>query len=81
MFDCTVMSLLNKESECSLDSFVLTGLVEQSALQYVGFKAVEATIDEKTEILFLGQLYDTIFYYYVHNTFQFLAYKLFIFHK
>ncbi|TVU09515.1 hypothetical protein EJB05_42995 [Eragrostis curvula] len=37
-------------------SFVLTGLVEQSVLQYVGFKAVEATIDEKAEILFLGQL-------------------------
>ncbi|PAN12250.2 hypothetical protein PAHAL_2G263100 [Panicum hallii] len=41
-------------------SFVLTGLVEQSALQYVGFKAVEATIDEKTEILFLGQLSVTV---------------------
>ncbi|KAG8056733.1 hypothetical protein GUJ93_ZPchr0002g23313 [Zizania palustris] len=37
-------------------SFVLTGLVEQSVLTYVGYKAVEATIDEKAEILFLGQL-------------------------
>jgi hypothetical protein len=50
-----------KHPECSLDSFVLTGLVEQSALQYLGFKAVEATIDEKAEILFFGQLYDTYF--------------------
>ena len=58
-------------SECSLDSFVLTGLVEQSALQYLGFKAVEATIDEKAEILFFGQLYDTCFYAYAHDTFQF----------
>ncbi|CAL5081425.1 unnamed protein product [Urochloa decumbens] len=41
-------------------SFVLTGLVEQSTLQYVGFKAVEATIDEKAEILFLGQLSVTL---------------------
>ncbi|OEL25258.1 hypothetical protein BAE44_0013724 [Dichanthelium oligosanthes] len=41
-------------------SFVLTGLVEQLALQYVGFKAVEATIDEKAEILFLGQLSVTV---------------------
>ena len=70
MFDLTVLyECWIKNSECSLDSFVLTGLVEQSALQYVGFKAVEATIDEKAEILFLGQLYDTIFY------------KLFIFRK
>uniref|UniRef100_A0A0E0M160 CAAX prenyl protease 2/Lysostaphin resistance protein A-like domain-containing protein n=1 Tax=Oryza punctata TaxID=4537 RepID=A0A0E0M160_ORYPU len=37
-------------------SFVLTGLVEQSVLTYVGFKAVEATVDQKAEILFLGQL-------------------------
>jgi hypothetical protein len=43
-------------SECSLDSFVLTGLVEQSVLTYVGFRAVEATVDQKAEILFLGQL-------------------------
>ncbi|KAG0543693.1 hypothetical protein BDA96_02G210800 [Sorghum bicolor] len=41
-------------------SFVLTGLVEQSALQYLGFKAVEATIDEKAEILFFGQLSVTV---------------------
>ncbi|KAK3130050.1 hypothetical protein QOZ80_6BG0488240 [Eleusine coracana subsp. coracana] len=41
-------------------SFVLTGLVEQSALQYVGYKAMEATIDEKAEILFLGQLSVTL---------------------
>ncbi|RLN34764.1 hypothetical protein C2845_PM03G34480 [Panicum miliaceum] len=52
--------LWSKNSECSLDSFVLTGLVEQSALQYVGFLAVEATIDEKAEILFLGQLSVTV---------------------
>uniref|UniRef100_A0A0E0QRD0 CAAX prenyl protease 2/Lysostaphin resistance protein A-like domain-containing protein n=1 Tax=Oryza rufipogon TaxID=4529 RepID=A0A0E0QRD0_ORYRU len=37
-------------------SFVLTGLVEQSVLTYVGFRAVEATVDQKAEILFLGQL-------------------------
>ncbi|XP_048530430.1 membrane-embedded CAAX protease MroQ-like [Triticum urartu] len=37
-------------------SFALTGLVEQSILQYVGFSAAGATIDEKAEILFLGQL-------------------------
>jgi uncharacterized protein len=36
-------------------------LVEQLALQELGFKAVEATIDEKAEILFFGQLYDTCF--------------------
>ncbi|XP_024318550.1 uncharacterized protein LOC100835467 isoform X2 [Brachypodium distachyon] len=37
-------------------SFALTGLVEQSVLQYAGYKAAGATIDEKAEILFLGQL-------------------------
>ncbi|GJM98819.1 hypothetical protein PR202_ga15859 [Eleusine coracana subsp. coracana] len=62
---------VRKHSECSLDSFVLTGLVEQSALQYVGYKAMEATIDEKAEILFLGQLYNTASYSYVNKTFQF----------
>ncbi|KAL5658186.1 hypothetical protein ACJX0J_031349, partial [Zea mays] len=41
-------------------SFVLTGLVEQLALQELGFKAVEATIDEKAEILFFGQLSVTV---------------------
>ncbi|KAL6846144.1 hypothetical protein ACP4OV_023592 [Aristida adscensionis] len=35
-------------------------LVEQSVLSYVGFNAVEATIDEKAEILFLGQLSVTL---------------------
>ncbi|XP_047047311.1 membrane-embedded CAAX protease MroQ-like [Lolium rigidum] len=37
-------------------SFALTGLVEQSALQYLGYSAAGATIDEKAGILFLGQL-------------------------
>ncbi|WVZ64938.1 hypothetical protein U9M48_014381 [Paspalum notatum var. saurae] len=41
-------------------SFVLTGLVEQSALLYLGYKVADATIDEKAEILFLGQLSVTI---------------------
>ncbi|KAJ1289660.1 hypothetical protein BS78_02G181600 [Paspalum vaginatum] len=41
-------------------SFVLTGLVEQSALLYLGYKVAEATLDEKAEILFLGQLSVTI---------------------
>jgi hypothetical protein len=63
--------ILKKASECCLDSFVLTGLVEQSALQYVGYKAMEATIDEKAEILFVGQLYDIASNSYVHKTFQF----------
>ncbi|EMS56159.1 Putative membrane peptidase ydiL [Triticum urartu] len=50
------MLTLRKYPERSLDSFALTGLVEQSILQYVGFSAAGATIDEKAEILFLGQL-------------------------
>ena len=54
------MLTLRKYPECSLDSFALTGLVEQSILQYVGFSAAGATIDEKEELLFLGQLYGSI---------------------
>jgi hypothetical protein len=58
-------------SECSLDSFVLTGLVEQSVLTYVGFRAVEATVDQKAEILFLGQLYESkhlLFFFFLHSS-------------
>lgn len=36
-------------------SFLLTGMVEQAVLEYIGFEAGEATIDEKAEVLFLGQ--------------------------
>ncbi|KAJ3705742.1 hypothetical protein LUZ61_009447 [Rhynchospora tenuis] len=36
--------------------FLLTGLVEQSLLPYLGFQAAEATLDEKAEVLLIGQL-------------------------
>ncbi|KAF0900087.1 hypothetical protein E2562_026822 [Oryza meyeriana var. granulata] len=36
-------------------SFLLTGMVEQAVLEYIGFQAGEATIDEKAEVLFFGQ--------------------------
>ncbi|ONM04530.1 CAAX amino terminal protease family protein [Zea mays] len=38
-------------------SFLLTGIAEQSILEQLGFRAGETTLDEKAEILFLGQLY------------------------
>jgi hypothetical protein len=59
MFICAWLSL-RKYPERSLDSFALTGLVEQSALQYLGYSAAGATIDEKAGILFLGQLYGSL---------------------
>ncbi|XP_015695732.1 uncharacterized protein LOC102705837 isoform X3 [Oryza brachyantha] len=36
-------------------SFLLTGMVEQAVLEYTGFQAGDATIDEKAEVLFFGQ--------------------------
>ena len=48
-------------AECSLDSFLLTGMVEQSILEQLGFQVGEATLDEKAEVLFLGQLYGSKF--------------------
>ncbi|TVU05743.1 hypothetical protein EJB05_48924 [Eragrostis curvula] len=36
-------------------SFLLTGMVEKSLLEQVGFQSVDATLDEKAEVLFLGQ--------------------------
>lgn len=48
-------------AECALNSFLLTGMVEQSALEQLGYQAVDATLDEKAEVLFLGQLYGSIF--------------------
>ncbi|KAL5221057.1 hypothetical protein ABZP36_025770 [Zizania latifolia] len=36
-------------------SLLLTGMVEQSVLEYIGYQAGEATIDEKAGVLFLGQ--------------------------
>ncbi|CAD6265378.1 unnamed protein product [Miscanthus lutarioriparius] len=41
-------------------SFLLTGMVEQSILEQLGFQAGETTLDEKAEILFLGQLSTTV---------------------
>ncbi|KAJ1268585.1 hypothetical protein BS78_07G146700 [Paspalum vaginatum] len=43
---------------CSV-SFLLTGMVEQSILEQLGFQAGEATLDEKAEVLFLGQFCTT----------------------
>nr|ACL54593.1 unknown [Zea mays] len=42
-------------------SFLLTGIAEQSILEQLGFRAGETTLDEKAEILFLGQLYRSKF--------------------
>lgn len=53
--------LLENVAECSLDSFLLTGIAEQSILEQLGFRAGETTLDEKAEILFLGQLYRSKF--------------------
>lgn len=36
-------------------SFVLTGLIETAALPYLGIQIGELTMDEKAELLFLGQ--------------------------
>ncbi len=57
MFCKSINKCLVEIAECSLDSFLLTGMVEQAVLEYIGFEAGEATIDEKAEVLFLGQLY------------------------
>ncbi|XP_062193070.1 uncharacterized protein LOC133896474 isoform X2 [Phragmites australis] len=40
-------------------SFLLTGMVEQSVLEQLGFQAGEATLNEKAEVLFLGQFSTT----------------------
>jgi uncharacterized protein len=32
-------------------------MVEQSILEQLGYQAVDATLDEKAEVLFMGQLY------------------------
>ncbi|XP_024316561.1 uncharacterized protein LOC100838017 isoform X2 [Brachypodium distachyon] len=39
---------------CAVSS-LLTGMVEKSGLEYLGYQAGEATIDEKAGVLFLGQ--------------------------
>ncbi|XP_039854175.1 uncharacterized protein LOC120712454 isoform X2 [Panicum virgatum] len=41
-------------------SFLLTGMVEQSILEQLGFQVGEATLDEKAEVLFLGQFSTTV---------------------
>ncbi|TKW10459.1 hypothetical protein SEVIR_6G165900v4 [Setaria viridis] len=41
-------------------SFLLTGMVEQSILEQFGFQVGEATLDEKAEVLFLGQFSTTV---------------------
>ncbi|XP_021320116.1 uncharacterized protein LOC8077828 isoform X3 [Sorghum bicolor] len=41
-------------------SFLLTGMVEQFILEQLGFQAGGTTLDEKAEILFLGQLSTTV---------------------
>lgn len=51
---------------CS-DSFVLTGLVETAAIPYLGLKIEELSLDEKAEILFLDQGYDSDFFFLVIN--------------
>ncbi|CAO2201964.1 unnamed protein product [Urochloa humidicola] len=40
-------------------SFLLAGMVEQSILEQLGFQVGEATLDEKAEVLFLGQFSTT----------------------
>ncbi|KAK3123509.1 hypothetical protein QOZ80_8AG0632000 [Eleusine coracana subsp. coracana] len=40
-------------------SFLLTGMVEQSILEQLGYQAADATLDEKAEVLFLGQFTTT----------------------
>jgi uncharacterized protein len=49
------MSLPNA-AECSINIFLLIGMVEQSILEQLGYQALEATLDEKAKVLFLGQL-------------------------
>ncbi|KAF8772911.1 hypothetical protein HU200_005307 [Digitaria exilis] len=41
-------------------SFLLTGMIEQSILEQLGFQVGEATLDEKAEVLFLGQFSTTV---------------------
>ena len=63
-------------AECSLDSFLLTGMVEQSILEQLGFQVGEATLDEKAEVLFLGQLYGSKFLsFYIKYIYQSLPFS------
>ena len=41
----------------------MAGKVEQSVLEYIGYQAGEATIDEKAGVLFLEQLYESNFFF------------------
>ena len=41
------------------DSFVLTGLIEAAAVEYSGIQIEELSLDEKAEVLFLDQGYET----------------------
>lgn len=73
--------LLENVAEFSLDSFLLTGMVEQSILEQLGFQVGEATLDEKAEVLFLGQLYGSkllTLYYCIHYIHQNLTFSLLI---
>ena len=54
---------LGISAECSLDSSLVAGKVEQSVLEYLGYHAGEATIDEKAGVLFLEQLYGSNFFF------------------
>ncbi|XP_020277245.1 uncharacterized protein LOC109851493 isoform X2 [Asparagus officinalis] len=62
-------------------SFALTGLVEASALPYLGFQGGDMSLDEKAEILFGGQFTVTAIVlgvvYGITNTFQPLPDDLF----
>nr|CAB3481048.1 unnamed protein product [Digitaria exilis] len=62
-------------------SFLLTGMIEQSILEQLGFQVGEATLDEKAEVLFLGQLYGSKFlplYYRIHYILRNLTFSLLI---
>lgn len=63
-----VLECLGKLAECSLDSSLLAGKVEQSVLEYLGYQAGEATIDEKAGVLFLEQLYVSNFFFLCVDT-------------
>uniref|UniRef100_A0A453R029 Uncharacterized protein n=1 Tax=Aegilops tauschii subsp. strangulata TaxID=200361 RepID=A0A453R029_AEGTS len=52
---------------CAL-SALLAGKVEQSVLDYLGYQAGEATIDEKAGVLFLEQLYGSDFFFLCMDT-------------
>lgn len=71
--------LLENDAECSLDSFLLTGMVEQSILEQLGYQVGEATLDEKAEVLFLGQLYGPKFLSLcIHYIYQSLSFSFWI---